>query len=343
MRVVVTGGTGHIGCNLVRTLLEQGDEVRVLLQGSQPPASLAGLDVEYCPGDVRDVDTMRRAFAGRQRLYHLAAIISISGDHGGLVPAVNVEGARNAAQAALESGIERMVHFCSVHAFRQDPLDQVLDESRSRVPPQGGDHPAYDRSKAAGELAVREFLSKGLDIVLVHPTGVIGPNDYEPSRMGRLFLDLFHRRMPSLIEGGFDWVDVRDVVDAAIAAGDRGLSGESYLLSGNWRSVDALAAICSQITGVRSPALTTPMWLARAAAPFSLAYADLSGREPLFTPESLAALRANRTLSYEKATHAWGYSPRSVEESVLDIYTSFQDRGMLERPVTLRPPQHSAV
>ena len=96
--------------------------------------SLDGLDIERVPGDVRDRESLRRAFEGADVVFHLAAVISICGERGGLVPAVNVEGARSAAEVALEQGVRRFVHCCSIHAFMQRPLEHPLDETRERVP-----------------------------------------------------------------------------------------------------------------------------------------------------------------------------------------------------------------
>ena len=184
-------------------------------------------------------------------------------------------------------------------------------------------------SKAAGEKAVREVIEQGLDCVIVHPTGVIGPFDGQPSRMGQVFLDLYHRRLPALVAGGFDWVDVRDVVAGAMAAEDKGRSGENYLLSGNYRTVTEIAELAESITGRKKPRLTTPMWLARVGAPFQHALDNLRGRTPLFTSESREALRANKVIRHAKAREELGYTPRPIEDSVRDTYAWFESAGRL--------------
>ena len=148
MTVVVTGAAGHVGATLVRELLRRGRAVRVLVH--QHTRAFEGLEVEQVRGDVRSVDSLRTAFAGAEVLYHLAGIISITGDRDGRVAAINVEGVANAAQAALDCGVRRMVHFSSVHAFQQEPLGEPLDETRPRVTDPRAS--AYDRSKADGEV-----------------------------------------------------------------------------------------------------------------------------------------------------------------------------------------------
>lgn len=333
MSVVVTGASGHVGANLVRELLRRGRRVRVFTRRETCPA-LAGLDVEQALGDVRDPISLRQAFEGAEVVYHLAAVISITGSQGGLVEETNVTGARNVAEAALECRVQRMVHFCSVHAFEQRPLSQPLDEERERVI--SWRRPAYDRSKAAGEKEVRRVIERGLDAVIVHPTGIIGPHDFEPSRVGRIFLKLAEGRLPAVVPGGFNWVDVRDVVEGALAAEEKGRSNQSYLLPGHWCSVKELASRAEAVSGVPAPRLTSPMALARLGAPFVSAWSRCFGNEPLFTSESLEALRANRRILPDKAARDLSYAPRPLDESIRDVYRWFAGAGMLPVAVSKR-------
>ena len=277
MTVVVTGASGHVGANLVRELLDRGDRVRVLIHRNS--AALEDLDVEAVPGSVLDPSSLRTAFEGAEIVYHLAAVISIAGDPNGTVRAVNADGAENVARAALECGIGRMVHCSSVHAFNMRLGDKMLDETAPRAADDPRKHFAYDRSKAEGERRVRGVIAEGLDAVILHPTGVMGPFDFEPSRMGRVFLKLYQRTLPSLVGGGFDFVDVRDVVQGLIAAAQRGRSNESYLLSGHYREVAELAAMAQEVTGKKPPRLVVPIWLARLGVPVMRLVARVRGTE----------------------------------------------------------------
>ena len=333
MTTVVTGASGHVGGNLVRELCARGRKVRAMVHTEA--RALEGLDVEIVKGDVRDVGSLRRVFAGADRVFHLAALISIGGDRGGLVPATNVGGARNVATAAHDCGVERLVHFSSIHAFHIAAHGRAVDETRPRADTPA--HGAYDRSKAAGEAAVREVIGRGLDAVIVNPTAVLGRHDYGPSRMGRVLLDLYHRRLPSLVDGGFNWVDVRDVVAGALAAEEKGRTGESYILSGNWCSLADLAAMVEEVTGKRPPRINSPMWLARTGAPFIELFGRLTGKEALYTAESLAALRANRSVSHEKATRELGYRPRPTAETVADTYQWLAEAGLIPAGAIRRP------
>ena len=325
MTVAVTGATGHIGANLVRALVEHGHRVRVLTH--EESRSLVGLDVEAVPGDVLDPDSLRKALSGAEVVYHLAARISVTGDPDGMVHKINVEGTRNVARTCLREGVRRLVHFSSVHAFRQRPLDQPLDETRAPV--QAPRSPAYDCSKAAGEQEVLAAVGDGLDAVIVNPSGVIGPHDYRPSRMGAVFLGLYRRRFPAMVAGGFNWVDVRDVVRSAIAAEKKGRRGERYLLAGHWVGIPDLARQFGEVSGARIPRWVSPMWMARLGAPFVTTVSRITRSTPLFTSESLEALRANRDVRRDKAERELGHAPRPIRETLADTFEWFRQANML--------------
>lgn len=331
MLAAVTGANGHIGNTLVRLLLARGWQVRAGVHGADE--ALDGLDCERVAIEVTDAASLPPLFEGADVVFHLAAVISIDGDRGGLVTRVNVEGAENVARAAHAAGARRMVHVCSIHAFEPHPADAVVDEDRDRA----FESPrAYDRSKALGERAVRAVGQEtGLEVVIVHPTGVIGPNDYARSRMGRVLLDLAWRRLPTLVPGGFDWVDVRDVAEGTLAAASRGRPQTSYLLSGRWASVAELASVASGITGVAPPRMTTPRWLINMAVPFSVGWGRLRRREPLFTFESIEALRNYPQISHARAVDELGYAARPIRETIHDAYAWFAEQGALPPGLTL--------
>jgi len=319
MTVAVTGASGHIGANLVRALVGAGRPVRALVH--RDGRFLDGLPVERAEGDVRDPASLDRALAGAETVFHLAARITIGGEPPAEVHAVNVEGTRNVVEACLRGGARRLVHFASIHALSAHPAGEVVDEARS---PTGPGAPLYDRSKAEGVRAVLEGVALGLDAVVVMPTAVIGPADPAPSRMGQVLLDLYHGRFPALVDGGFDWVDVRDVVAGALAAERRGARGARYILSGRWASLEGLAALVARVEGARPPRLVCPMWLARAGAPLALGWSRLSGTRPLFTPAALHALRNHRRVSHERAARELGWAPRPLEETVADTFEWFR-------------------
>jgi dihydroflavonol-4-reductase len=324
MTVVVTGAAGHIGANLVRSLLAKGIRPRVLVHKRKE--ALEGLDVEVVAGEMGDRDSLDRAFAGAEIVYHLAGFISLDDRETARMRATNVDGVRNLVEACLKAKVRRLVHFSSIHALSTLPKEQTVDEERSLVTNEGV--PPYDRSKADGEREIHAGVARGLDAVVVNPTGVIGPTDFGPSHMGELLLDMWHGRLPALVDGGFNWVDVRDVSAGAIAAAERGVRGQRYLLAGHRAMITEVAAIV-RAEGGRPPRFVSPMWLARVGAPFAVGYARLLNKRPLFNAASLHALRNHIDVSFAKAARELGLTPRTPRESIVDALASFRARGLL--------------
>lgn len=326
MKFVVTGASGHLGANVVRALVSAGEEVRAV--DIRPGSALAGIAAEVVQGDVLDPATLKNAFAGAEFVLHLAAKISIAGDPDGSVWRVNVEGVRNVAEAALEAGVRRMVHCSSLHAYDVGATRGPVRENGLRAT--AAALPAYDRSKAEGEDALRRVVEKGLDAVIVNPSGMFGPVDPEPSRMGRAFLMMFKGRMPISVTGAFDWVDVRDVASALITAATQGRRGENYLIGGHRAPFTELGRLAAEVSGRRPPRIAVPLAPVRIAAEAAVRIAGpkRAGRL-LLTPESLHALATDPVVDYSKAAAELGYRARPLAETVSDLYASFIDEGRL--------------
>jgi dihydroflavonol-4-reductase len=324
MNVLVTGATGHIGSNLVRELLKDGRQVRVLIREDR--RGVEGLEVEMFKGNILDYPSLLRATQGIEVVYHLAASISIVGDRTGKVRRTNVEGTKNVIRVCREAGVRRLVHFGSIHAYSSQPVDQPIDEKRI---PADSQAPVYDRTKAEGNRAVLESVQEGLDAVIVAPTAVIGPYDFKPSRMGSVLLKIRKHKLLALVGGGYNWADVRDVVRGAIQAEKSAPSGSQYLLSGQWCTVRELAESVHRVSGVKPPRFTSPLWLARAAAPFSEVLAKFHRQEPLLTTEAVNALKSHRMISAAKAEKELGYTHRPLDETIRDTMAWFEETGML--------------
>lgn len=327
MDVAVTGAAGHVGGNLVRELIRGGHDVSALVYRDM--RALEGTGADLLKGDVTDLSSLEKAFDGAGIVINCAAHISITGEDGGRVDEVNVTGPRNVVQACLTCKVKRLVHFSSVHAFKQDPMDETIDETR----PLADTAPctAYDRSKAAGEREVLEGLDRGLDAIIVNPSAVIGPHDHKLSRMGDVMLRIYHRKLPALVPGGYDWVDVRDIVDGTLAAVERGRTGERYILSGHWLPVRDLARLVGETTGHTPPKLSTPMLLARIGAPFVEGWSRVTGSRPLYTREALTILTGNSKFSHAKASNELGYEPRPTRDTIKDTFEWFREAGWLDR------------
>lgn len=323
VKVAVTGATGHLGAHLVPLLLSHGHDVRALVFDA--PEILDGLDVETVEGSVLDPSALRRLMTGVEVVFHLAAVISVQGDPDGRVATTNVGGTRNVVEAAIECRVKRLVHVGSIHAFDLTRREGPIDETSPRVGEKGA---AYDRSKNAGEKEIRRGMDRGLDAVIVNPTGILGPLDYRPSLMGRSLLDFYNRRIPTRIDGGFDWVDARDVAAGAVAAAERGRAGENYILSGAWRSITDVARVTERVTGVPVPRWKVSVAMARRCLPVTRLLSRFVDLPPV-SEESLAALDANGEISSAKAREELGFATRPPEESIADAYACFRTRGLL--------------
>lgn len=325
--ILVTGATGHIGNVLVRKLIEKGEKVRALIWRGEDTTPIVGLDVERVVGDVLDPDSLKAALKGVEKVFHLAGIISIMPGDDSFVRRVNLQGTRNILAAARQAGVRRLVYTSSIHAIRRAPSGVLIDETL----PFDLDNPygAYDRSKAEASLEVQKAAADGLDAVIVCPTGVIGPYDYRRSEMGSVILDAALGKTSPYVDGAYDFVDVRDVVDGIILAEEKGQKGESYILSGQRISVRYLLETVREVTGKAFTRIKIPLNLAEFAARFTPIYYRLSKAKPRLTHYSLEVLQSNSQISHAKATRALGYHPRMLYESIADTTRWFLENGRL--------------
>ncbi|HHY12147.1 MAG TPA: SDR family oxidoreductase [Firmicutes bacterium] len=325
--IVVTGAPGHLGNNLVRALVKRNHRVRCLVLAGESLVPLQGLDVETVEGDVRDIDSLHRAFEGAGVVYHLASVISLLPGKSRLLEDVNVTGTRNVAEACLKAGVRRLVYASSIHALVEPPHGHVIDESMPCDP--GRISMAYSKSKARGTLEVMEVIAKGLDGVIVLPTGMIGPYDFKPSETGRLLLDYVAGKIPARIEGGYDFVDVRDVAEGHILAAEKGRTGEKYILSGEWISIDDIMKEVSTVTNVPLPRWRVPAGLVSGLALMLTSYSMATGAKVLMNQDSVNTLRSNSLISSGKARRELGYTSRPVRESIGDTLAWFREHGLL--------------
>jgi len=325
MKVAVTGASGHIGSNLIRELIRKGHQVRVLYHKDN--SGFEGLPVEVIPGSMNDQDALTRLVTGTDIVFHLAAQISINGKNDKRLLDKNIEGTRNIIEAIRRSGNMRLIHFSSIHALEHEPLDQVMDENR---PLALTDPIYYTQSKAYSEQIVLKAVTNGLDAIILNPTAVIGPFDFKPSLMGQAIVRFYKGRLPALIPGGYDWVDVRDVVQAAINATTKGKTGKRYILSGQWKTIKTLGQEVHYLGGRKIPCIRVPFWLAIAAVPLFRLLAWLSGRIPLYTYESLHIIKnGNPAISSLLARNELNYQPRPFEGTVKDTVAWYRENGYI--------------
>jgi len=325
VKIAVTGAAGFAGGNLCKALCAAGHEVLALVYHDQ--RALHGLPVTLVKGDVLDQAGLCRMFRSCQLVFHLAARISINGDPDGRVAQINVQGTRNALAAARDAAVSRFVHYSSIEALSQHPLQEPLDEQRPLV---GADGFAYARSKAEADRAVLAACETGMDTVILNPSAMIGPLDAKPSLVGKMLLDLYRRRLPALVAGGFDIVDVRDVTHAALALLEPGAKQPRYVLGGGYISLRELASCFARLSGKPAPRLTTPLGLARAGLPIVRFASRLLGTTPLYTRESLSiTANFNRAIDAGLASRKLGFKARPLEATLRDTLAWFKENDYL--------------
>jgi dihydroflavonol-4-reductase len=328
--VVVTGATGHLGNALVRELLSRKETVRVAIPPGEDATSLEGLGIERFEGDVRDINSLVGAFRGAEVVYHLAGILFTSPRRTGLLYEVNVGGTRNVAEACLECGVRRLVHTSSIQALVEPPKGTVFDESNPFDPDRVIGH--YAKSKAKASLEVLSSVQRGLDAVILCPTGAIGPYDFKPSKMGKWFMDVAKDKIDGriyTIGGIYDYVDVRDIAAAQIAASRKGRCGEAYILSGE--RIDQLnqTLMLQEVSGVHGRLYGIPLWQLWLMAATAYLYNWLRDSVPGFTLDEARIVKSNSVISHEKASRELGFQPRLMRETVVDTIEWFRKNGKL--------------
>ena len=172
---LITGSSGHVGSNLIRKLSELDCKIRCIdFDGDH--RAYEGFDVEVIKGDITNKKSLYSIFEGVDVVFHTAALINLDRRFREAIETVNIEGTRNVCEVALEKGINKLIHFSSVDAFYRFPIDEPLLEDRKLIEDQKG--MPYDFSKAEGQRIVYEFCEKGLDASIIHPTSIVGPNDF---------------------------------------------------------------------------------------------------------------------------------------------------------------------
>lgn len=316
MKIAITGASGHIGSAIVRKLIAEGHEVVALVRESVK--GLEGLPISICKGNVLDKDSLRKLMDGCDVVFHIAAVVNLGYRFDKMVNDINVTGTKNVFEVAKEVGVKRVVHFSSIHVFKQSPYDVPLNETRGFI---GDKAIYYDQTKVEGHELARQFAKEGLEVVIVCPTGVIGPYDYLSSKLGKAVIDLYKGKIPAVIKGGFDFVDVRDVVKGAVLAMEKGKSGETYILGGKFYTLKELAELVYEVNGKNKKFIELPIFFAIIGLPFVKIFSIISRRKPLYDKVYLdILLDGNRFVESKKAERELGYQTTEMKKTLLDTF-----------------------
>jgi len=325
MKVAITGASGHVGACLCRELIKRGTEVKVLLHNDD--RGIKGLDMEIVKGDMFDKSALRSLCRDVDAVIHLAVKISIDDSEKEEVYRTNVNGTRLLLDCCMENGVSRFIHFSSIHALSAEPLNEIMDENRPFINSVGT---YYEITKAESERLVLKAAESGLNAVILNPTAIIGPCDYKTSYLGQALIKIALNKLPMLVQGGYDWVDLRDVANAAIKAISKGRKGERYILSGNWHSLKELSEIIGKVSGNKTPRFVCPTAIAKIGLPFIKLYSRLKNEHPLYTGDSLDILNySNRNISATKANKELGFTPRSLKETIADTLSWYKENNFI--------------
>lgn len=316
MKVLVTGATGHIGNVLVRSLLKNGYDVTAFVRNKEKLNALDGLSVSFAYGDVRDIESLKMAFKGIDVVFHLAGLIDIGNGNKKQMYEVNVNGTKNVVNACKEMKVKKLIYTSSVHAIPTKPKGEIITETKTFSPDlvKG----TYAKTKAEATKYVLEANSKDLEVIITHPSGVIGPYEYITSNLGQLIIDCAHRKMGAYLDGGYNFVDVRDVADGLVSALEKGKAGECYILAGHYVTIKELMKYVQDITGVPAPKFKIARWFAYATGALSEIYYKIVKQKPLFTSYSVYTTGTNANFSIDKAKKELGYFPRDFKETMVD-------------------------
>ncbi|HEY9624316.1 MAG TPA: hopanoid-associated sugar epimerase [Crinalium sp.] len=322
--VFVTGGTGFVGANLVRLLVQQGYQVRALVRPSSTLRNLQDLEVDIVQGDLNDPDLWQQ-MNGCQFLFHVAAHYSLWQRDRHSLYHHNVLGTRNVLAAARQAGIERTVYTSSVAAIGTGVTGDAVDEThQSPLEHLIGN---YKKSKFLAEQEAVQAVQDGQDIVIVNPTSPIGPWDIKPTPTGDIILRFLRRQMPFYVETGLNFIDVRDVAWGHLLALERGKTGDRYILGHQNLTLKALLDQLANLTGLSAPTRALPNWI-----PLSVAWIDERllaplGKSPSVPIEGVKMASHPMYYSAAKAIRELGLPQSSLEQALEDAIAWFTKHG----------------
>jgi dihydroflavonol-4-reductase len=256
MKVLITGSSGFIGAAVTRAVIAKGDEVRVLVRPNSNLRNLGGLPVETVQGDLQDPPSLKKAVAGCQGVYHVAAHYALWDKNPKTFYQVNVEGTKQLFRAAEDAGVERIVYTSTIGAIGL-PADGGLGREEL-FPSEAQLSGDYKRSKFLAEQEVLKMAQQGLPVVIVNPTAPIGERDIKPTPTGQIIVDFMNGRMFAYIETGMNLIDVEDVAMGHVRAMERGRIGERYILGNKNLMFREICQMLSRLTGVRAPRIRLP-------------------------------------------------------------------------------------
>lgn len=319
---LVTGAAGFLGSNVCRKLIENSHEVRGLVLDGDKYAGFVpkGTDVYF--GNICKEESMDAFFDVPEGtsivLIHCASLVTVNPDYRQSLIDVNVIGTENLIHKCLKhKGVCKMVYVGSTGAINELPHGESIAETDSY------DADAvvgwYSKSKAmASQLVMDAVKNRGLDACIVHPAGIMGPDDFSNSTTSRMLLEILQGKMQAGMKGKFNLCDVRDLASGCIAAAEKGMKGESYILGNEEVTLKQLCGLLKNETGCKPIRFYMPLSLAAFMARKMEKRAKKTGKQPLMTTFAVYNLARNNNYDYTKAVRELGYRSRPYSETIRD-------------------------
>ena len=325
---LVTGASGFLGRAVLAELKKKGAPVRALVMKNDPLAAELPEDVSVVYGDVCDAGSLEHFFSGAGEntcVIHCAGIVSVASHPGERIYRVNVGGTNNILRHCEKAGVGKLVYVSSVHAIPEKPKGTEIKEDAVFSPDAvRGD---YAKSKAIATSLVFEASDRGLNASVVFPSGIIGPGDVGKGSITNMLLSFLAGKLPVAVNGGYDFVDVRDVAAGIVSCAEQGQPGHGYILSGEYATIRDILNAAKETLGIKRAVSFSPICLAKLIAPL-YEKRSLRKKQPLyFSPYSVAVLDSNGLFDRRAATAALGYAPRSLQSSIRDMVIWLKETG----------------
>lgn len=324
-RALVTGANGFVGAHVARALLQSGREVRAMARSGSDMRALDGVECERVVADLRDPDSLERATAGCDEVFHVAADYRLWALEEAPMYAANVEGTRNIIAASLRAGVNRIVYTSTVGSLGVGADGVGREDTPVSISEMIG---PYKRSKFLAERLALDAARAGAPIVIVNPSTPIGPLDYKPTPTGRIIVDFLNRRMPAYVDTGLNLVCVEDVARGHLLAAERGTAGEKYILGGENLTLKQMLVRLGRIAGLAAPKIRAP-WIAACA--FALAGEAIARvithRAPRASLVEVRMARKKMFFDSGKARAALGYTSAPVDEGLARAVKFFRETG----------------
>ncbi len=323
----ITGATGFIGHHVAAALIRRGWSLRALCR-RRPPPSVDIPGISWQIGDIRNPGEVMSAISGAEAVFHVAADYRLWSPQPREIYESNVTGTINVLQAALDTGVGRVVHTSSVGALGLRPDGGPADEATPVSLNDMVGH--YKRSKFLAEREAEKFLDKGLPVVFVHPSTPVGPGDRKPTPTGKIIVDFLNAKMPAYLDTGLNLVDVRDVAEGQCLAFEKGRIGEKYILGNRNLSLAEIFKILSAISNIPAPRVRLPYTPILLLAGMLHLVSMATGREPLFPYEGVKMAAKRMYFDPSKAIRELGFPQTPVEKALSEAVAWFKENGYVK-------------